>query len=120
MSLHLAPSLAGEHIPSATTTRAAPKRSHKGREVLVPLTTPLGTFLGPWWHLEGAYPKAAAPPEPTAPQREAEPVAQKNLLCVSFAAWQWEHASFCSLNRGKAPNLCFLVNPESARGTRRA
>lgn len=93
-SLHLAPSLAGEHAPSATTTRAAPKRSHKGREVLVPLTTPLGTFLGLWWHFGGAYPKAAVPPEPTAPQREAEPVAQKSLLCVSFAAWQWEHASF--------------------------
>lgn len=62
---------------------------------------------------------AASPQSPLSPQREAEAVAQRGLLCVSFAVRQWEHASlrshFHAQQRGKAPNLSSLVNPMSAR-----
>lgn len=129
-SPHLAPSLAEEHVPSATATQAAPKRSHKGREVLVPLTTPLGTFLGPWWHLRGAYlvravlPELAGspwvplgtpvPPEPTGapgPQRQLHPRSpppRRERLSL------WHRKVYCAspLQRGNGNMHLFVAQTE--------
>jgi len=67
---------------------------------------------------------AASPQSPLTPQREAEDVAQRGLLCVSFAVRQWEHASlrshFHAQQRGKAPNLSSLVTSVSARDIHKA